>query len=202
MDKKAKAYEIHGTVTGREGRPIGGARVVVWWQHIRERKELTAGETSDQGRYHLSCRVPEDAPQPLLLIVEALSEHLDAPLFSALTAAQETLEINLSFEPLDQSEWAKLVRSIEPLLDGLKLSDLVENTTHQDISFLATELGKSVEVLMRVALSRRLETAFKIPAPAFYAFLRQQVPPSLPSPLLDASQNFTLIAPWCRTSRR
>ena len=35
--------------------------------------------------------------------------------------------------------------------------------------------------------------AFKIPAPAFYAFLRQQVPAALPSPLLDASQNFILI---------
>ena len=48
---------------------------------------------------------------------------------------------------------------------------------------------------MRVAVSARLEAAFKIPAPAFYAFLRQQVPAALPSPLLDASQNFTLIAP-------
>ena len=105
------------------------------------------------------------------------------------------LEIDLSFEPPDQSEWATLVRSIEPLLDGLTLSELVENSTHQDISFLAQELGKSTEAVMRVAVSARLEAAFKIPAPAFYAFLRQRVPAALPSPLLDASQNFTLIAP-------
>jgi hypothetical protein len=143
----------------------------------------------------LRYRVPENAPQPLLLIVEALSEYLGTPLFSSLTQARPTLEIDLNFEPPDQSEWATLVRSIEPLLDGVKLSDLVENSTHQDISFLATELGQSTEVVMRVALSARLETAFKIPAPAFYAFLRQQVPATLPSPFLDASQNFTLIAP-------
>ena len=128
----------------------------------------------------------------ILLVVEAQSEHLDAPLFSPLTQAQPTLEIDLNFEPPDQSEWATLVRSIEPLLDGLKLSDLVENSTHQDISFLARELSKSTEAVMRVAVSARLEAAFKIPAPAFYAFLRQQVPAALPSPLLDASQNFTL----------
>ena len=195
MDQKEKVYEIRGTVRGRNGDPLRGARVAVWWQHIRERKELVAGETSEQGRYHLSYKLPENAPQPLLLVVEALSEHLDVPLFSPLTQAQPDLEIDLNFEPPDQSEWATLVRSIEPLLDGLKLSELVENSTHQDISFLSQELRKSTEVVMRVAVSARLDTAFKIPAPAFYAFLRQRVPAALPSPLLDASQNFTLIAP-------
>jgi len=193
MEKDRKAYEIHGTVTGRQGEPLRDARVVVWWQHIRERKELVEGKTSDDGTYHVKYDVPEHAPQPMLLVVEALSEYFDA-ILSPLTQAQPTLEIDLNFEPADQSEWATLVRSIEPLLDGLTLSELVENSTHQDISFLAQELSKSTEVVMRVAVSARLETAFKIPAPAFYAFLRQQVPAALPSPLLDASQNFTLIA--------
>jgi hypothetical protein len=195
MDQKVNIYEVSGTVTGRKGEPLRGARVVVWWQRIRERKELAAGETSDRGAYRLRFEVPEDAPQPLLLVVEALSEYLEAPLLSPLTPAQQTLEINLAFEPPDQSEWATLVRSIEPLLNGLRLSELVENSTHQDISFLAQELSRSTEAVMRVAVSARLETAFKIPAPAFYAFLRQQVPAALPSPLLDASQNFTLIGP-------
>jgi len=195
MERQRKVYEIRGTVTGRNGDPLHDARVVVWWQHIRGRGELAAGATSNRGTYHLKFEEPENAPQPLLLVVEALSEYLDAPLFSPLTQAQPSLEINLSFEPRDQSEWSKLVRSIDPLLDGLKLNELVENATHQDISFLATELSKSTEVIMRVAVSARLETAFKIPAPAFYAFLRQHVPAALPSPLLDASQNFTLIVP-------
>ena len=164
------------------------ARVVVWWQHIRERAELAAGETSENGRYHLSYQIPENAPQPVLLVVEALSDHLDEPLPSPLTQAQPDLEIDLNFEPPDQSEWATLVRSIEPLLNGVTLAELVENSTHQDISFLARELGTDTETIMRVAVSARLEAAFDIPAPAFYAFLRQQVPAALPSPLLDASQ--------------
>lgn len=195
MDQEEKVYEIRGAVIGSNGAPLRAARVVVWWQQIRERKELAAGKTSGHGTYHLTYKVPKHAPQPLLLVVEALSKYLDAPLFSPLTQAQPTLQIDLNFEPPDQSEWATLVRSIEPLLGGLKLSELIESSTNQDISFLATELSKSTEVVMRVALSARLETAFKIPAPAFYAFLCQQVPASLPNPLLDASQNFTLIAP-------
>jgi hypothetical protein len=77
----------------------------------------------------------------------------------------------------------------------LTLSELVENSTHQDISFLSQELNQSTETVMRVAVSARLEAAFEVPAAAFYAFLRQRVPAALPSPLLDASQNFTLIDP-------
>jgi hypothetical protein len=199
MEHDMNIYEISGTVTGRKGEPLRGASVVVWWQRIRERKELAAGETSDRGTYRLRFEAPKDAPQPLLLVVEALSEYFEAPLYSPLTPAQQTLEINLAFEPPDQSEWATLVRSIEPLLNGLKLSELVENSTHQDISFLAREISQSTEVVMRVAVSARLETAFNIPAPVFYAFLRQQVPAALPGPLLDASQNFTLIAPLVQT---
>ena len=193
MDQKKKVYEIHGIVRSQKNDPLRDARVVVWWQHIRARKELAAGETSELGTYHLRYELPEQAPQPMLLVVEALSEHLDAPLFSPLTEAQPNLEIDLSFEPPDQSEWATLVRSIEPLLDGLKLSELVESATHQDLSFLARELDKSSEALMLVAVSARLEAAFSVPAPAFYAFLRQRIPAALPSPLIDASQNFTLI---------
>ncbi len=190
-----KPYAISGTVTGRKGLPLKDARVVLWWQHMRGRTELAAGATSEHGKYTLRYEVPDDAPQPLLLVVEALSEHLDAPLLSPLTQAKQKLEINLSFEPADQSEWARLVRAIEPQLEGVKLSELVESSSHQDLTFLAKELNTSAETLMRVTISARLEVAFKIPAPAFYAFLRQQIPSALPKPLLDASQNFTLIDP-------
>jgi hypothetical protein len=193
MDIPGKIYEISGTVTGRNGIPLRDARVVVWWQHMRDRTELAAGKTSERGRYLLRYEVRDNAPQPLLVIVEALSEFLDAPLLSPLTQAQQKQEIDLTYEPVDQSEWAKLVRAIEPQLAGVKLSELVENSTHQDISFLAQELNTSTETLMRITISARLEAAYKIPAPAFYAFLRQQIPSALPKPLFDASQNFTLI---------
>ena len=195
MEKQKKIYVVSGTVTGRQGLPLHEARIVIWWQHMRDRRELAAGATSESGKYSLRFEVPENAPQPLLLLVEAISEHLDAPLLSPLTSAQQRLVVNLSFEAPDQSEWTKLERAIRPQLEGVKLSELVENSTHQDLSFLAQELNTNAEVIMRVAVSARLETSFQIPAPAFYAFLRQQIPAALPTPLLDASQDFTLIDP-------
>jgi fibronectin type 3 domain-containing protein len=199
MDQNTNIYELHGTVRGRNSTPLGGARVVVWRQQIRGRQQLVAGDADNNGAYQLRYEIPENTPLPLLLVVEALSEYLDAPLFSALTEARPSLEIDLDLEPPDQSEWTTLTGSITPLLDGLRLSDLVETSTHQDLSFLARESSNSTESLMRVALSARLEAAFQLPAPVFYAFLRQRVPAGLPTPLLDASQNFTLIGSLLQT---
>ena len=195
MNDDATHYEIHGTVTGREGRELRDARVVLWWQQIRERKQLGSTETSEDGDYRIRYQIPELAPRPVLVVVEAHSKDLDGALASPMTEAQPDLEIDLQVEPRDQSEWATLVRAMEPLLEGLKLSELVENKTNQDITFLGRELKRDTETVMRVALSARMEDAFKITAPAFYAFLRQHVPAAIPTPLLDASQNFTLIGP-------
>jgi hypothetical protein len=188
-------FHVAGTVRGHRGESLPEARVVVWWQRLRTRVELAAGSANGHGAYHLAYRLPRNAPEPVLLVIEALSEYLDEPLYSPLTQVQPELTVDLSPQPTDQSEWAVLTRSIDPLLDGVSLSDLVEDPSHQDISFLAQELTQNTEVVMRAAISARLEVAYDIPAPAFYAFLRQRVPAALPSPLLDASQNFTLIDP-------
>jgi hypothetical protein len=193
MREDETTYEIKGIVGGPAGDPLRGARVVVWWQQIRERLELAAGETSEDGRYHLRYHVPEEAPRPVLVVVEALSELFESRIFSPPTEAAPRLEIDLAFEPRDDSTWAQLVRSIEPLLDGLALDELVEGDTHQDLTFLFRELGESTETLMQVALSARLARAYDLPAPVFFAFLDQRVPASLPFPLLDASQGFTLV---------
>ena len=189
-----RRYSVHGVVTGVDGRELADAEVTVWRQRIRSRVRLVTGRTSEEGSYRLSYRPPpDDVPSKLLIIVEASSEHLASPLLSPLVEALPDLQIDLHVEPSDQSELAKLLRGITPLLDRLELTDLVENDEHQDLSFLARELGKTSEEIMRVVVAARLEAAFDIPTAAFYAFLRQRVPSALPSPLLEASQNFTLI---------
>jgi hypothetical protein len=188
-------YHVHGTVTGRDGKEVSGAKVTVWWKRIRKSLPLASGRTSEKGGYRLRYRPPEDAPVPLLVIVEARSERLGPPLVSAATQAQKDLEINLQAQAADQSEFTVLLKAMKPLLDRLPLLDVVESPEHQDISFLAQELGKTTEQIMRVVVAVRLEAAFGVPAAAFYAFLRQRVPSGLPSPLLDASNNFTLIVP-------
>ncbi|HTA43725.1 MAG TPA: neuraminidase-like domain-containing protein [Bryobacteraceae bacterium] len=247
-------YEISGTVRGSDGQPVSGATVIVWWQHIRDRTQMTSGQTAANGTYDVRYAIPSTAPLPMLLVVEAritpAATSTPAPgttapaaaakpvaatippltavppvsvlppvtpspttpppiivappppppppppsisVFSLLTPAEPALVIDLTFAPQDQSEWALIVGAITPLLETLKLTDLVENSTWQDLTFLSRETSRNTGILMQVALSARLEATFSIPAPAWYAFLRQHVPAALPEPLLEASQDFTLI---------
>jgi hypothetical protein len=192
MENERVFYEIKGTVRGHGGAPVRLAHVTLWWRHIRARKRLAESRTSDDGRYHLRYELPKEPPQPVLIEVEVELEGL-TPVKSPLREAQRALEIDLDFEPQDVSRWSGLLQKLAPLLEGLKLTDLVENANHQDLSFLAKETGEASETLMQVALSARLEALFLIPAPVFFAFLSQRVPPTIPSPLLDASDSFTLI---------
>ena len=193
-------YKVHGIVTDARGQEVSYAEVTVWWQRIRERLPLATGRTSEEGNYHLSYRPPDDAPGKLLIVVEVRSDYLEAPLESSLTPAQPDLQIDLEAQPRDRAEFAMLLHSVEPLLDSLSLLDVVESDDHQDISFLSQETGYSKEQIMRLVVAARLQAAFalpaeefNVPAAAYYAFLRLGVPSALPSPLLEASQGFTLI---------
>jgi hypothetical protein len=169
--------------------------VILWQQRIRDRRSLKTRHTSDEGNYHISYRPPEDTRGKLLIVVEVRSRHFDAPIKSPITVAEPDLRIDLEAQPLDRSEYATLLRAIDPLLEDLTLLDVVETDQLHDISFLAQETRTSTEQIMRVVIAARLEAAFDIPAAAFFAFLHQRVPAALPSPLLEASQGFSLIDP-------
>ena len=103
MEESRRSFELHGRITGKNKQAIGHARVVVWWQQIRNRVELAATESADDGRYRLHYVAPENAPERLLIVVEVLSEFLDKPLFSAITLAQPDQEIDLSIEQQAES---------------------------------------------------------------------------------------------------
>ena len=167
---------VHGTVTGDDGRELANAEVALWQQRIRKRVRLAGGRTSEEGCYRLSYRLQEERPGQLLVVVEARSKLLQAPLESPPTVATRDLQIDLAAQPRDRSEFATLLRAIEPLLNGLTLLDVVESDEHHDISFLSQGTAQTAEQIMRVAVAARLEEAFAVPAAAFYAFIRQRVP--------------------------
>ena len=193
MSSIEKQYHVQGKVTGVEAQEISGAEVTVTLQRIREAKFLASGLANEEGDYQISYDPPDDVAGRLFVVVQASSAALRAPIRSAPTEVQPELEIDLQAEPPDTSEFSSLLRAVEPLLDGLKLEDLVESSQHQDITYLAQETGKTSEQIMQLLAAARLNQAYSTDAAAFYAFLRQRVPSSLPSSLLAASDGFTLI---------
>ena len=193
MDTDDNRNQVHGKVTAANNRGVAGATITLWWQLIRDRVSLGETRTGEDGQYSLAYQVPENAPGKMLLVVEARGGILTAPIESAQTAAAPDLSINLTVPPADPSQYGTLLAAITPLLQKLSLLDLVENADHQDISFLAAETGNAKEQIMRLIVSARLEKVEAIAAPAWFAFLVAHLPASLPTSLLDASQNFTLI---------
>jgi hypothetical protein len=186
-------YLVHGTVRGANSKPVAGAEITVLHQRIRTRTLLAKSKTAGDGTYRAMYHLPSDLVGVMLLTVEATGAGLATPLQSPPRAAQPDLTIDLAPVPADRSEFAELMQGITPLLDGLELTDLVENDEHRDLSFLAQELRKSTEDIMRVVVAAWLEAGSDIPAAIFYAFLRQRVPAALPNPLIAASQRFALI---------
>ena len=191
--REGPSYVVHGTVTAADGTPVQRADVKVWRQRIRSRAVLVSGHSARDGSYRLTYQPPANLVGKLLIVVEASASMLSGPIELALTEAQPDLQVDLHPPIADQSEFSRLSQDSVALLDGLGLADLVENDVHQDLSFLARELGKNPEDIMRLVVSARLETAFSISAAAFYAFLRQHTPTALPDPLIDASEGFRLI---------
>ena len=187
-------FRVSGSVVDDEGRVVPSARVLVWREQLRARTLLGEGTASEGGAYRVDYRLPEDA-QTVRIVVEARSKRLREGLTSPPTAPEPFLRIDLQAEPDDTSEHASLLRAIHPLLDRLQLVDVVENDQHRDVSFLAQETGRSNEDVVRAVLAARLASAYDVPAVAFYAFLRLRIPAALPSPLLDATQGFTLVDP-------
>jgi hypothetical protein len=191
----ADVLKVHGLLTDEDGRELSHAEVRLWRQRLRDRQLLAEGRATEEGTYELRAEWPEAPPGKVLLTLEAIAERLPEHLFSGLVEAQPSVEIDLQQPPTDPSEYGILRRAIDLGLEGLSITDVEETAEHHDVSFFAQEMGRTTEEIIRVVIAARLEASFDVSAAAFYAFLRQQIPAALPSPLLDATAGFTLIDP-------
>ena len=196
MEQAANAFVLRGRVTDRHGRAVHRAHVVIWLQNIRDRIKLTECESGKDGRFDIWYTIPEHLRAKPLIVATASSKRLHAPIESPLTEAQPKLQLNLSAETPDTTEFTTLLAAIRPLLGSLALKDLVEDDAHKDLTFLARKTARSPEEIMRLVVAAHLEAGYPpVPAVAFWVFLRQRTPSALPSPVLEASKGFTVIGP-------
>jgi hypothetical protein len=188
-----EVLHVHGELIDEDGRELSYAEVKLFRRRIRERQLLGETKASEEGTYEIRAPWPEAGPGKVLVTVEATAERLTKPLASPVVEAQPELTIDLQEPPCDPSEFGILRRAIELQLERLPLTDVVESDEHEDISFLAQEIGRSKEEITRVVIAARLSASYEVPMAAFYAFLRQHIPSALPDPLLDATARFTLV---------
>jgi hypothetical protein len=114
---------------------------------------------------------------------------------SPLLLPEEAGDVVLRFGPPAEDEYSALLMLLRPLLGGVRVGELEEAPERRDLTFLAGEMGVPAELLMQLVLAERAAHDTNLPAAVFYAFFRSGVPASLPTPLLEASDEFRLIQP-------
>jgi len=92
------------------------------------------------------------------------------------------------------SEYEARIAAILPLLGIATLADIVETDDRREVTQLSQSTGLPLDEVMRLVLAHRGAAAdATLTAPVIYAFLRQNLPPSLPSELLASTDGWTLI---------
>lgn len=99
---------------------------------------------------------------------------------------------------LGDSEIAVVGQIVEKAIGEKAITDLHETEDEKQVSALALETGLSTDDVMRQILSHRVAAAIDkktLTPEVFYAFIRQNLPPSLPGDLLRGTSEWETIEP-------
>ncbi len=194
-------YAVMGTVRDANGEGLAGLTVQVFEKTLRKEQMLAFGQTLANGSYTITYR-PPTAPQAAAspsfnIVVKALNQQGDVWLVSRVIFGAKPME---KVDLMDGggvyaglSAFETLLAAIQPSLDGLPVAQLVETVDHPDITFVASESKQAPEHIMQLVVSYLLSETTDLPPEVFYAFLRQNLPTTVPTSLLAASAKFTKI---------
>lgn len=157
------SFVVEGHVTGPLGKPVPGLTVTAYDRDMRSRETLGTARTAADGRYMIHYAVDTfsraEARRADLEIEIADYKgrviHTTPTMFNAPRRAQIDVELaGLGEEAL----YDRVLRTVTPVVEGQKvrLSEIEEDDTHQDITFLAAETGFPAETLTAFAAGHRL----------------------------------------------
>jgi peptidoglycan hydrolase-like protein with peptidoglycan-binding domain len=201
----AHAARIRGSVRDSLWRGRTGVRVQLWEKLVRGTGALLSERpTTGSGFYDIPYTPPLDpnTQQPktpyhlLVKVVDGANNQLDAKvLFNPTPIAW------VNFVQGDQpyrgnSEFEQRMALVAGVIGQLELLDLEETDASQEITHVSVNTGLSIDDMMRLVISARVSAsigAAALSTAAVYAFVRQNLPPTLPSDLLHSTQGWVLI---------
>jgi peptidoglycan hydrolase-like protein with peptidoglycan-binding domain len=178
---------VRGQVRHADSATVSSITVQAFDQDLRSREALGIAVTDAAGRYFIRytaaqfSRAEKKSADLVVQVLDGTGKVLvSSPvMFNAPPDAVIDLMISGGVYP-GPSEYEQLVEALNPLLPpGITFADLVEDETHQDISFLAGETGQDPQRIAFLAAANRLGLKTGLPAEAFYAFFRQKLPTDL-----------------------
>ncbi|HZD00263.1 MAG TPA: neuraminidase-like domain-containing protein [Actinomycetes bacterium] len=199
-------HRIRGSVRDHLWRGQAGLKVQVWEKLVRGDGAMLAERPSGRGGFF---DIPYDPPRDPVDKQIKEPYHLQVKVVGANNAV---LDSKVLFNPTliawvnftqgadpyrGTSEYEQRMKAVSKVTGNLAITDLAETAESQEITHVAINSGLSTDDIMRLALSgraaRSLGTA-PIGPEVFYAFIRQNLPATLPSDLLGSTQQWALIA--------
>jgi hypothetical protein len=186
---KSDKFIVRGQILLSNGSPCAGAFVRAYDKDLRSKEPLGKSETvttDKKGQYEITYTAEQFArveKRSADLLVEARKNAgavwIAAPIhFNAQPI--EVVDITLDGVYRGPSEFRRLVDEIAPLLDGLTLAQLTENSEFQDITFLSNETGVDRQLIALLAVSAlRAQEEDILQHEEYYGLFRQTLPTTL-----------------------
>ena len=190
-------YRIRGSVRDEMWKGKGGVRVQVYEKGLRGALVLMGEQkTFQNGFYDILYEPPlnpvtKKPKSPLHVIIRIVNDaggELDSKTCYKVNKVHWVNFTEGSDRYLGISEFEQRLQALTPQLKAanLKIEDLEQSDTREDIILLSRETGILPEDILRLSLAHRIANEVNrqaLPAALFYAFLRQNLPPETPSDL-------------------
>jgi hypothetical protein len=182
-------FIVRGQVRYADGTPAPGQPVRAFDKDLRTEEPLgDPATTAKDGRYEIrytaqQFRRAEKGNADLIVRVAdgTTTPPPESPIrFNA--QPEETIDLTLPIGTRGPSEYERYLRELEPVLEGVPLTNLQDN----DIDFLAGDTGIERQHISWLAESaRRNQDTDAIPPQVYYALFRQGMPTKLSELLLQ-----------------
>ena len=195
---KNSKFRVRGSVRDELWRGKPGIAVQVFEKGLRGTGALLGeSRTQSNGFFDVLYTPPTDPKKkgvksPLHLIVnfvDAQNQTLASKTYYKVKKVQWANVTEGSDRYQGTSEFVQFSKALSPhLLDAeLTIDEIEQSNTQEDVAFLSRETGISTEAIMKLSLASRIANQVgqtdELPAVVFYAFLRLNQPPELPSDL-------------------
>ncbi len=199
------SYRVRGSVRNELWEGIAGVTVQIWEKLVDVQGiKLAERKTDSNGFFD----IPYDTPH------QKATKQIKQPFYlqiKALDSANVEIGSKLVFNPTKIS-WTNFTKGAHPyrgiskfekqmvavtkMIGSANITELVETTTNHQISQVAQGAGLIAEDVMQLVLAHHVAAQLNhesLCAEACYAYIAQNLPPSLPSGLINSTEDWVLI---------
>lgn len=181
-----EAFVVRGQIRQTDGSLLVGAIVRAFDRDLRSEQLLGETTTDKDGRYEITYtankfrRAEKKSADVIVRVFSKKGQELVSSKIIFNAKPVETVDLVIGGgEYRRPSEYERLVAELTPVLQGIPLADLKEDTDHQDFTFLTGETGENRQHIEFLALAARLGKETELPPEVFYGLFRQNLPTKL-----------------------